>query len=58
MHAAYEIQSILSSGFVVSYYIPQDRTDICTLVPAFEKFYKMYKKYQENNNCRCRIRMF
>ena len=45
MHAAYEIQTVVSNGLVLSYYISQDRTDIHTFIPTFETFYKMYGTY-------------
>lgn len=45
MHAAYEIQYVVSSELIASYYTSQDRTDIYTLVPSIETFHRMYGIY-------------
>lgn len=45
MHATYQIQSIACCGFVVSYYVSQDRNDMHTFIPSLERFYSMYGKY-------------
>ena len=42
MHAAYQVQMIVSSGIIASYYLSQDRTDIYTFVPTMERFRGMY----------------
>lgn len=45
MHAAYNTQILVSNGFIVSYYVCQDRTDVRTLEPALEEFVKWYGAY-------------
>lgn len=45
MHAAYQIQLVVSAGFNVSYYISHDRTDIYTFIPTMDKFHRMYGIY-------------
>ncbi len=47
MHAAYNAQIVVSNGFVVSYYVSQDRTAIRTLQPAMEQYYRWYGTYPE-----------
>ena len=42
MHAAYQVQLVISSGIISSYYVSQDRTDIYTFVPTMERFHGMY----------------
>lgn len=48
MHAAYQAQAIVSCGFIVNYYISQDRTDIYTFVPSMERFKSCYGTYPKN----------
>ena len=45
LHPAYQIQSIVCHGFVLTCYVSHDRTDIYTFIPAFEKLYRLYGKY-------------
>lgn len=45
MHAAYNTQILVSSGFIVSYYVCQDRSDMASLEPALEQFVKWYGNY-------------
>ena len=45
MHAAYQIQTVVSHGLILSYFVSQDRTDIHTFIPTFETFYKLYGVY-------------
>ncbi len=45
MHAAYQVQIVISSGIIASYYVSQDRTDIHSFIPAMEKFHKIYGVY-------------
>lgn len=42
MHAAYNVQFVISAGFIATYYISQDRNDIYTFVPTMERFRGMY----------------
>lgn len=42
MHAAYCTERLVSNGFVVTYYVSQDRTDIRTLQPTFKTIQEMY----------------
>lgn len=44
-HAAYNLQIIVSKGFILSFYVSQDRNDQYTLIPALQKFNKMYGVY-------------
>ena len=48
MHAAYQVQAIVSCGFIVNYYISQDRTDLYTFVPSMERFHSCYDFYPKN----------
>lgn len=50
LHAAYNIQFIVSSGIVVFFGTFQDRTDYYTLIPLLEK-YKIYYGYFPKNLC-------
>ena len=47
MHAAYNTQILVSNGFIVSYYVSQDRSDTRTLANAIEQFHKWYGRYPE-----------
>ena len=47
MHAAYNTQILVSNGFIVSYYVSQDRSDTRTLANAIEQFHKWYGQYPE-----------
>ncbi len=47
MHAAYSAQILVSRGFVVSYMVSQDRTDLYTLIPALNIFRDMYNCYPD-----------
>ena len=47
MHAAYNTQILVSDGFIVSYYVSQDRSDTRTLANAIEQFHKWYGQYPE-----------
>ena len=42
MHAAYNVQLIVSMGMIVGYYVSQDRADTYTLEPSIERFKSMY----------------
>lgn len=48
MHAAYQVQAIVSCGFIVNYYISQDRTDLYTFVPSMKRFHSCYDFYPKN----------
>ncbi len=48
MHAAYQVQAIVSCGFIVNYYISQDRTDLYTFVPSMKRFCSCYGTYPKN----------
>ena len=45
MHAAYNVQAIVSQGFVSAFYLSQSRNDIKDLIPTLEKFYKFHGRY-------------
>lgn len=42
LHAAYQMQAVVSHGFVVAYYVSQDRTDIHTFIPTLEHFRRVH----------------
>ena len=48
MHAAYQMQVIVCKGFVVSYYVSQDRVDMFTFIKSLERFYAMYGHYPKS----------
>lgn len=48
MHAAYNVQAVVCSGFICAYHISQSRNDIRELIPALEKFHEFYGCYPEN----------
>lgn len=48
MHAAYNVQIIVSSGFVVTCFTSQSRSDIRDFIPTLLKFYQYYDYYPEN----------
>ena len=45
MHAAYSVQLITSHGFIVSYLVSQDRTDMYVFTRTVDTFHAMYGKY-------------
>lgn len=45
MHAAYNVQAIVSQGFVTAFYLSQSRNDIKDLIPTLEQFHKFHGKY-------------
>ena len=45
MHAAYNIQIIVSKGIALDYYVGQERTDFYAFIPIIECFYKDYGFY-------------
>lgn len=47
MHAAYQMQAVVCHGFVVSYYVSQDRSDMHTFIPSLNRFRDMYGKYPD-----------
>lgn len=48
MHAAYNVQSLVINGIVLSYYVSQSRTDIADFIPVLEHFHKLYSVYPKN----------
>lgn len=48
MHAAYNVQALVSSGIITFYGVFQDRADYYTLKPLLEKYHKYYGKYPKN----------
>lgn len=48
MKAAYNVQLIVSSGFVLMYGLFQNRTDYRTLIPMLERYYSSYHDYPKN----------
>lgn len=48
MHAAYNVQFVVSKGIIVVIYVSQDRNDYYTLIPTIEHFYSIYKCYPQN----------
>ena len=47
MHAAYSAQFITSHGFIVSYLVSQDRSDMYVFTKAVDAFHSMYGMYPE-----------
>lgn len=45
LHAAYQVQTIVCSGYICSYSVSQERSDTYCFIPTLEKFKKMYGKY-------------
>ncbi len=48
MHAAYNVQFLVSSGFITFFGVYQDRSDYHTLVPLLEKYEFYYGSYPVN----------
>jgi hypothetical protein len=48
MHAAYNVQYVVSKGIVLDVYVSQDRTDYSTLIPVMENFKQLYGFYPKN----------
>ena len=48
MHAAYNVQILVSSLLVLMYGIYQDRSDYYTLIPLLDNYYKYYGEYPVN----------
>ena len=48
MHAAYNIQFLVSSGFITFFGVYQDRTDYYTMIPLLEKYEMYYGSYPIN----------
>lgn len=48
LHAAYQMQTVVAHGLVLSYYVSQDRVDIHTFIPSLEHFYEMYGRYPKS----------
>ena len=48
MHAAYNIQFLVSAGFVTIFGVFQDRSDYYTLIPMLEKYELYYGNYPKN----------
>ena len=47
MHAAYNVQIMVSHGLIVSFYVSQNRSDALTLKPALLRFHEMYHHFPE-----------
>lgn len=45
LRAAYQMQIVVSHGFVVAYYISQDRTDMHTFIPTLRRFYELWGRF-------------
>ena len=48
MHAAYNIQIIVSKGIALAYYVGQERSDFYAFIPTIEQFYLNYGFYPKN----------
>ena len=48
MHAAYNIQIIVSKGIALTYYVGQERSDFYAFIPTIEQFYSDYGFYPKN----------
>ena len=49
MHAAYQMQSMVCHGFIVSYYVSQDRTDLYMLIPVSRALSRDVRKISEDH---------
>ena len=45
MHAAYQVQAIVSSGYISAYSVSQNRSDTYCFIPAMENFKRFYKRF-------------
>ena len=45
MHAAYNLQLIVSKGLILGFYVSQDRNDYRTLIPTLNSYKNMYGTY-------------
>ena len=45
LHPAYQVQAVVSNGFVVAFYVSQDRNDMHALVPTLRRFYDIFQAY-------------
>ena len=48
MHAAYNIQIIVSKGIALTYYVGQERTDFYAFIPIIKQFHIAYGLYPKN----------
>jgi len=48
MHAAYNVQAVVSQGFVCAYYLSQSRNDIKDFIPGMEMYHKLNGCYPES----------
>ena len=48
MHAAYNVQAVVSHGFVVAFYVSQARTDHSEFIPVMDKFRQYWGYYPKN----------
>lgn len=48
MHAAYNVQYLVSQGLILDVYVSQDRTDYKTLIPCLNSFKSLYGFYPKN----------
>lgn len=48
MHAAYNVQILVSQGIVMSFYLSQSRTDLYDFIPILDRFYESYGHYPKN----------
>lgn len=48
MHAAYNIQIIVSKGIALTYYVGQERSDFYAFIPVIEQFHIDYGFYPKN----------
>ena len=45
MHAAYSLQLIVAKGFILDFFVSQDRTDSKTFIPLLNQYYANYNIY-------------
>ena len=45
MHAGYNVQLMVSKGFILAYYVGQERNDFYEFIPTIERFYTNYGFY-------------
>jgi len=48
MHAAYNVQFLVSAGIITFFGVFQDRTDYHTLIPLLKEYHSCYSSYPDN----------
>lgn len=48
MHAAYNVQFVVSKGLILECFVSQDRNDYLTLIPVLKKYNELYGSFPKN----------